>query len=219
VIAYLRGKVIRVYYQQNRAYLEIDVGGLGYEIQILPRWAGQLNPGSLDADSLTPLATTEQWVFTHLQIREDQGQLFGFPDRSSRDLFRILITLNGIGSQSAMALLDTLPVPLFVEAITTGNIRLLSTAPGIGKKTAERLVLELKGRLDSWTTQDPLPLPRPSIREEVELALLPLGYTDREIMAAFRAVAQDTHIDNDPVHDVEYWLAQTLLWLSQHSGS
>jgi len=206
MIAYLNGKITRTYTHQNRYYLDLDVAGVGYEVQILSRWAQELEPY---LDSV-------YHVFTHLQIREDQWLLFGFVNLTERDLFRELISVSGIGAQSALALLDTLTVPLLVEAIVTGNLRVLSKAPGIGKKTAERLTLELKTKLKGWETiagGEPNRLPTESIQEEVELVLTSLGYGESEILQALIAVgATPLPKTGDP----DAWIQETLAWLSQN---
>ena len=152
----LKGTITRIYTQQNRFYLDLEVAGVGYEIQILSRWAQELETQTLEAQEVSPdqsLASQRIYrVITHLQVREDQWLLFGFATIPERDLFRSLMGVSGIGAQSALALLDALDVPLLVEAIVTENTRILSKAPGIGKKTAERLTLELKTKLKGWET-------------------------------------------------------------------
>jgi holliday junction DNA helicase RuvA len=208
MFAYLKGTIARIYAQQNRFYLDFEVGGVGYEVQVLSRWAQALERQLLDN------ADRVYQIMTHLQVREDQWLLFGFATIPERDLFRSLMGVSGIGSQSALALLDALEVPLLVEAIVTENIRALSQAPGIGKKTAERLILELKTKLKGWETiagAQSQSLPSPAIQEEVELALLGLGYTEAEIFQALLAVGETLGKTSDP----DGWLRETLVWLSE----
>ncbi|MFZ9738134.1 MAG: Holliday junction branch migration protein RuvA [Prochlorotrichaceae cyanobacterium] len=211
MIAYLNGTIARIYAQQNRVYLDLEVGGIGYEIQVLSRWA----------ETLDDRLSQECKVLTHLQVREDQWLLFGFATATERDLFRELISVSGIGAQSAIALLDALEINLLLEAIVSGNVRVLSKAPGIGKKTAERLTLELKTKLKGWAAivnsgVESNLLPIEAIQEEVELTLLSLGYTDREIFQALVAVGRETNLTK--TGDPDDWLRETLAWLSQQDA-
>ena len=134
-IAYLKGNVIEVTKNfSNRMILVLEVNNIGYEVQITPRFSRQLaaeNPETLQ-------------VFTHLQIQEDRQILYGFASATERDLFRQLVSVSGIGMQLAIALLDTLGITELVTAIVTSNIPVLTKTPGVGKKTAERIALELK---------------------------------------------------------------------------
>lgn len=185
----------------QRHVLVLVVGGVGYEMQIVGRWATQLQAGE------------HLQVFTHLQIREEQPLLYGFATPAERDLFRQLIAVTGIGPQSALALLDALGLEVLVQSIVTSDVRQLSCAPGVGRKTAERLALELRSKLSSWRTERALPLPDgeafPWV-EEVELTLVALGYGDREIAQALAALAQDP----DPDRPVEEWIRRGIAWLS-----
>ena len=224
MLTFLNGTITRIYTQQNRFYLDLEVAGVGYEVQILSRWAQVLETQILDDQRSQPdpkdqtLETNPERLYrviTHLQVREDQWLLFGFATIPERDLFRSLIGVSGIGAQSALGLLDNLEAPLLVEAIVTENIRALSKAPGIGKKTAERLILELKTKLKGWETiagAKSNPLPSQAIQEEVELALLSLGYTEAEIFQALLAVAETPLAKTS---DPDGWLRESLAWLSQ----
>jgi len=218
----LNGTITRIYTQQNRFYLDLEVAGVGYEVQILSRWAQELETQTLEAQEDSPdqpLANQQIYrVITHLQVREDQWLLFGFATIPERDLFRSLMGVSGIGAQSALALLDALDVPLLVEAIVTENTRILSKAPGIGKKTAERLTLELKTKLKGWETlagSRSNSLPSQAIQEEVELALMSLGYTEAEIFQALLAIGE-TPLGK--TSDPDGWIRECLAWLSQREG-
>ena len=123
-IGYLKGKIVSVAKNfSNRFILLIDVNNVGYEVQIVPSFAGELSP---DNESLVT-------VFTHLQIKEDRQTLFGFASATERDLFRQLISVSGIGTQLAIALLDTLTVQDLVVAVVSSNILALTKTPGVGK--------------------------------------------------------------------------------------
>jgi Holliday junction DNA helicase RuvA len=207
MINYLKGQFVSVGKNyQNRMMLILEVNQTGYEIQI---------PSSF----VQALMSDEQeilQIFTHFYVREDQQQLFGFATPAERDLFSQLISVSGIGTQLAIALLDTLGLEGLVQAIVMGNIEQLSKTPGVGKKTAERIALELKTKLAQWRAASGLPqttnLPDSSIVNDVEMTLLALGYTQAEINRAIAALGQDTTLHKNP--NVEDWIRQAITWLS-----
>ena len=217
MIGYLKGTIAKIHHLGGRSFLWLEVASLGYEIQILGRWGQALEILIIEQND-----RQEYQIFTHLQIREDQWLLFGFESIPERDLFRELINVSGIGTQTAMVLMDGLALPTLVQAIVTGNIRVLCQAPGIGKKTAERLALELKTKLMTWRemsalasglTLDSNTLPIHSIQEEVEMALLALGYTEIEITQALTAVGLQTTLAK--TGNIEDWIRETIAWLSE----
>ena len=216
MIGYLKGTIAKSHHLGGRSFLWLEVASLGYEIQILGRWGRRLEVLIIEQND-----RQEYQIFTHLQIREDQWLLFGFESLPERDLFRELINVSGIGTQTAMALMDGLELPTLIQAIVTGNIRVLCQAPGIGKKTAERLALELKTKLIGWRemsvlasglTLDPGVLPISSIQEEVEMTLLALGYSEIEITQALTAVGIQTTLAK--TGNIEDWIRETIAWLS-----
>jgi len=214
-IAYLKGNVIEVTKNfSNRMILVLDVNNIGYEVQITPRFSRQLaaeNPETLQ-------------VFTHLQIQEDRQILYGFASATERDLFRQLVSVSGIGMQLAIALLDTLGITELVTAIVTSNIPVLTKTPGVGKKTAERIALELKTKLSRWkdipsvevsaevSAVDKSAMPKPEILEDLEMTLSALGYSNEEIAQAISAISQDNLLIKNP--NVEEWLRSAISWLS-----
>ncbi|MFM7438460.1 MAG: Holliday junction branch migration protein RuvA, partial [Snowella sp.] len=138
MINYLKGQVIgTINTPNNRIMLILEVNQIGYELQIPSRLARQLSVKSSEIVQ----------IFTHLQVREDQQTLYGFTSAAERDLFRQLISVSGVGSQMAIALIDTLGLEDLVQAIVSCNVRSLARTPGVGQKTAERLSLELKAKL------------------------------------------------------------------------
>ncbi len=190
----------------NRVTLLLDVNQVGYELQILPRMRMELPPVGENTK-----------IFTHLQVREDQMVLYGFSSLAERDLFRQLISVSGIGTQLAIALLDTLGLQDLIQAIVGGNTRVLAKTPGVGNKTAERIALELKTKLSEWRSQAGL-LSSPSgiaphIQEEVEMTLLALGYTGAEVMQALQAISQDSSLAKQTNSDE--WIRSAIAWLSQ----
>ncbi len=214
-IAYLKGNVIEVTKNfSNRMILVLEVNNIGYEVQITPRFSRQLaaeNPETLQ-------------VFTHLQIQEDRQILYGFASATERDLFRQLVSVSGIGMQLAIALLDTLGITELVTAIVTSNIPVLTKTPGVGKKTAERIALELKTKLSQWkdipsvevsaevSAANQSAMPKPEILEDLEMTLSALGYSNEEIAQAISAISQDNLLIKNP--NVEEWLRSAISWLS-----
>lgn len=208
MISYLRGILADVQKPGNhKIIVTLEVNQMGYDLQVAARQMA----------NLPPLGETVQ-LFSHLYVRDDQLVLFGFGQRSERDLFLRLTAVSGIGPQMALALLDTLGDQDLAQAIVTGNTRLIAKAPGVGSKTAERIVLELKTKLQDWQTpggltSDPTGGPIASIHEEIELTLGALGYTQTEILKALQAVAQHTTASKS--HDPETWVREAIAWLSR----
>ena len=210
MISYIKGKAIEITKSTtNRIILIMEANQIGYEIQIASRLARKL---SLETEETIQ-------IFTHQQIREDQQILYGFASVAERDLFRQLIGVSGIGTQSAIALIDSLGINDLVGAIVNNNLPTLTKAPGIGKKTAERLVLELKTKLAHWREVEGVQistatrvLPKTEIIEELEMTLLALGYTQEEIEQALSAISQDNQLLKNP--NVEEWIRSAISWLS-----
>ena len=117
-------------------WLLVDVGGIGYELQ-----------ASMTTFSALPKTGTEVVLFAHQVVRDDAHQLFGFAQRSERDVFRQLLKVNGVGAKVALAILSGMDVTTLGRCILEGDTTSLARLPGIGKKTAERLVIELRDRL------------------------------------------------------------------------
>lgn len=206
MISYLKGIVAGIQNNSgNRQTLTLEVNGLGYDLQIPARLAKQL-----------PNSGGEVQIFTHYQIREEIPLLYGFGSPGERDLFRHLLSVSGVGAASAIALLDTLELPDLVQAIIANNVQLLIQAPGVGKKTAERLCLELKSKLVEWRKTAGFFVatggPAPGILEEVQMTLLALGYTANEVSHALHVVSEDIGLPKDSF--VEEWIKQAISHLS-----
>lgn len=159
----------------------IDVGGVGYEIDVpmstlydLPDMGGRVT------------------LYTHLAIRDDAHVLYGFLTAQERMAFRALIKVTGVGARTALAVLSGMSVPELASAVTRQEAGMLTRVPGIGKKTAERLLLELRGKLGADLPSDPS---RPaSGREDVLNALLSLGYSGSESQAALKALPEGVDV-------------------------
>jgi holliday junction DNA helicase RuvA len=199
MISYLKGIAIQIQTpSNNKTILILEVDRMGYELQIPQRMMMEVD------------LNAEIQVFTHQQVREDAISLYGFSSAAERDLFRQLISVSGVGASLAIALLDKLGLADTVSAIVTSNIQRLSTAPGIGKKTAERLALELRSKLGQWRIasglSESLPLTslNATMQAEVEMTLLALGYTNDEIRHALQVISQDSLMVKS--QNIEDWL-------------
>ena len=179
MIARLRGKVIEAY--PNR--LVVDVHGVGYEVSV---------PLST-FDRLHAVEGLEVDLRTHLHIRETAHTLYGFASEEERDVFLMLIErVSGIGPAIAMAVLSGLPVARFKSCVVAGNVAELSRIKGLGKKTAERIVLELKDKVgvtDTW--QDAAAGAVSPSAADAELALIALGYKQVDARKAVRKVLEE----------------------------
>lgn len=128
--------------EKKPPFLLIDVAGVGYEVQ-----------ASMQTFSQLPETGSSIILHTHFIVREDAHLLFGFSHQHERSLFRALLKVNGIGPKSALAILSSMETEKFVRCITEKNSDALQRLPGIGKKTAERLIIEMQDRLDDWKMQ------------------------------------------------------------------
>jgi holliday junction DNA helicase RuvA len=176
MIASLRGVLQR----KSPTEIVLDVGGVGYGLSIPLSTFEQLgDPGS------------ETSLFTHLHVREDALQLFGFATESERDAFRMLISVTGIGPRMAQSILSGISVADLREHLVKGNLPALTAVPGIGRKLAERLVLELREKVTRISPEAAgLPSmadPRERVRVEALLALTSLGYSRPSAEKALRA--------------------------------
>ncbi|MFV0605437.1 MAG: Holliday junction branch migration protein RuvA [Niabella sp.] len=138
MIAYLKGK----FTSKNPSAVIMDVGGIGYEVHI-----------SLNTYS-TLLSLEEGLLFTHLLIKEDAHLLYGFADVKEKDIFLALISVSGIGANTARLILSYMKPNEIIAAIIQGNSNALEKIKGIGKKTAERAILELKDKIGKQSTSD-----------------------------------------------------------------
>jgi len=162
----------------------VDTGGVGYEIFV---------PAG------SPLLLAREGepvrVFTVMIVKEDEMSLYGFADRESVDLFRMLITVSGVGAKAAMAILSAMSAAEAVRAITFGDAVLLTKANGVGKKSAERIILELSDKLGSLAGDiapeaGKRPVSSGPQPEAIEV-LISLGYSRSEAGAAVMGVAED----------------------------
>lgn len=185
------GRITGTLLEKKAPELLVDVAGIGYEVQA-------------PMSTFYQLPATGQGVVlhTHLVVREDAHQLFGFFEQQERELFRALIKVNGIGPKVALAILSGVPADEFVRLVHNNDVSALTKIPGIGKKTAERLVLDMRDRLKSWQSTgagaDDVALPGPDMAsdsrqgsEEAETALIALGYKPAEAARMVVRVLRD----------------------------
>ncbi len=170
MIGTLLGVVVEV---QPESVL-LDVGGVGYEVHCHSRTVAALQA----ADGATR-------VFTDLQLRNDLLRLYGFPDARERDWFRLLCGVHHVGAKGAMAILGTLGVEAFADAVAIGDSASVQRAPGIGKRTAERVVLELKGKVPALGAVR-MPSGEAGVQQDAVLALTGLGYPAEMSLTAVR---------------------------------
>ena len=158
-------------------HVVVDVHGVGYEIDVPMSTLYQL-PGT-GADVV---------LLTHLMVREDAHQLYGFATEGERNVFRQLLKISGVGARTALAVLSGMSVPELQQAVAQQDGGRLTRIPGIGKKTAERLLLELKDKLDITVV---MTAPGAASSTDVANALLALGYNDREVSWALKQLPPD----------------------------
>lgn len=179
----------------------IDAGGVGYEVEVTTATAANLAA----AERSVPVT-----LHTHLIAREDAQTLYGFANAGERDLFRALIKVAGVGPRLGMALLSTISPAEFSAALATGNVAAITRVPGIGKRTAERLVVELRDKADALAiSANGGGAPQDPVAEAVQ-ALLALGYRDGEATAAVAAAQQTLAEQNVEAPSVEQILHAAL---------
>jgi len=190
MIGRIRGKLISL----DEHTILVDVGGVGYEMEVTANTLAAL-----------PGVGQDVVVHTHLSIREDAHSLFGFASVGERDLFRTLIKINGVGPKLALALLAGMDVADLARCIRDADVARLVKLPGIGRKTAERLVVELRDRIEDLVTIPEAvrpPTREPATRlviEEAERALIQLGYRPAEASRAIGGAYLEGHSTEDVV--------------------
>ena len=177
------GRISGVLLEKNPPQVLVDAQGVGYEIDV-PMSTFYNLPGLGEKVTL----------FTHLVVREDAHLLFGFAGDAERKVFRQLLKVSGIGARTALSVLSGMSVGDLAQAVTMQDVGRLTKVPGIGKKTAERLLLELKGKLGIELAASVDVHRLPSAGSDVLNALLALGYNEREALAATRQLAAESSV-------------------------
>lgn len=173
MIGSLRGVVLE---RLNDSKVLLEVNGLGYLVHVTPKTLGELEP------------TTKAFLFVHHHVREDAESLFGFSDRDERQCFEVLIATHGVGPTMAMAVLATHSPRALIDIVASGDIAALTLVPGVGKKTAERLLIELKSRLQLNVLDTANKVGGSSAVGDVRDALAGLGYMADEIRDVLREI-------------------------------
>ena len=185
MISWLKGEKVHTWKISSRKGVVLNVGGVGYEIQLLPK----------QIDKAEVLNEFELWI--HQIDREDGTSLYGFIEVNQRDLFREIISVNGIGPQIGMAMLEEFEVPQLVNAIENKESNLLTKTQGIGKRIAERLIVELRNKLQRFTDKNNTIHENKKDTEanqfskyidEIYLILNSLGYVDNEIKESIKII-------------------------------
>lgn len=195
MIGRLTGFVI----ESGPGQLLLDVGGVGYDVEI------SLSTYTQVAENEGPVT-----IHTHLVVRDDAHLLYGFTSNGEREMFRTLIKVNGVGPRMALGILSGLDSASFARAVTGNDVKALTALPGVGKKTAERLIIEMRDKVGSFElsgSDNPSTI-KMSVKEDAESALIGLGYRPQE---ATRAVS----LVSEPTEDVESLIRQALKLLMQ----
>jgi Holliday junction DNA helicase RuvA len=162
--------------------LLIDVNGVGYEVDV-----------PMSSFYNLPALGERVTLLTHFVVREDAQQLFGFLTAAERATFRLLVKISGVGPRTALAILSGLSVAELAQAVSLQDGGRLVKVPGIGKKTAERLLLELKGKLGPDLSLPPAAAVS-AAQTDIVQALMALGYNEREAQAALKALPADVGV-------------------------
>ena len=185
MISWLKGQIIENWHLSSKRGVILNVGGVGYEVQLLSKQLEIIDKSNLQ----------EYWI--HQINRDESTNLYGFTDINQRDLFRKVITVNGIGPQIGMALLEDLEVNQLVDAIKGNDLNLLTKSQGIGKRIAERLVVELKNKLQQFVEDKETNNVNKNLKksnnfekyiEEISSILNSLGYIDNEIKESIKFI-------------------------------
>ena len=180
MIGRLRGKLLEI----QPPDILLDVAGVGYEVQVPMTTLYEL-----------PEVGSELSLFTHFVVREDAQLLFGFLQERDRSLFRHLIKVNGVGPKLGLAILSGLDAASFARAVQREDTSALVQLPGVGRKTAERLLIEMRDKLADWLLElDEAPVAGKAIdiESEAESALVALGYKPAEASKAVAAANDGT---------------------------
>ncbi len=190
--AYLRGKVAL----KTAHYIVIDVQGVGYKVFVPARMAQALTPQQ------------EATVHTYLAVREDALTIYGFTEPEALSLFELLLTVTGVGPKLALSIVDGAKTSVLYQAIMENELTQLTRIPGIGKKTAQRLVLELREKIPALGPELPelgtasQVVGNQSVQSQVIAALTSLGYRTEEALGAMRAAERQAPEKSTRVDDL-----------------
>lgn len=190
MIRYIKGTLE----EAGTDHIVVENHGIGYLVSVPASVAGQLPPAGGSVK-----------IYTYLYIREDLMELYGFLTKDDLNIFQLLIRVNGIGPKGALAILSTVSADDLRLAVMTGDEKTIAKAPGVGKKTAQKLIIELKDKMKLEDMYDDAQAFAPSAggaadaAQEAVLALTALGYSDSEALAAVRRVKVTEGMDSEDV--------------------
>ncbi|MEZ6004847.1 MAG: Holliday junction branch migration protein RuvA [Planctomycetota bacterium] len=185
---FLEGQVA----SRRAASLTLNVGGIGFELRV-PLGVPMPPPGE------------RARLYTHLAVREDAHTLYGFPDLETRDLFRLLLKVRGVGPGMALAVLSGLTRDEFLEAVLRDDAKTLQGIKGVGKKTAEQILLDLKDRAEAFAAHSPASTGRPATGggqapagnvEDAIMALVSIGYSEKDARTRVQKAAESVDPDD-----------------------
>jgi len=176
------GKLTGILSDKNPPQVIVDCGGVGYEVQV-----------PMSTFYNLPASGQKVVLLTHFVVREDAQILYGFATHTEREAFRELIKITGVGPRMALAVLSGLSVAELAQTVTLQDSARLTKVPGIGKKTAERLLLELKGKLGADMGAAAAAAASPA-QSDILQALIALGYNDKEAALALKALPADVGV-------------------------
>lgn len=185
MIGSIRGRLL----EKNPLQILVETNGVGYEIDVPMSTLYNL-----------PDIGAEVFLYTHYVVREDAELLFGFSTKAERSLFRLLIRISGIGPKIALSILSGISASILAQAVSQAEPGLLTRIPGVGKKTAERIVLELKGKIDTVVGSADSQTPTSGAKADIISALVSLGYSEREALQAVKGLAADVTV-NDGIRE------------------
>lgn len=170
MISSLTGRVVA----KDASGCVIDVGGVGFRVLM-----------STSAVATLPAEGREASLLTHLHVREDELSLYGFAEPLEREVFLALLSVSGVGPKVALAALSALRPDALLDAVARGDAAFIASVPGIGKKTAERIVVDLKDRFGNAGVREAAAVPASGVRE-AEQALLAMGFSAAEVATALK---------------------------------
>jgi Holliday junction DNA helicase RuvA len=178
------GRLAGVLLEKNPPQILVEAGGVGYEIEV-----------PMSTFYNLPASGERVTLLTHLVVREDAHLLYGFGTEAERRAFRQLLKISGVGARIALSVLSGLSVAELVEAVAMQESGRLVKVPGIGRKTAERLLLELKGKLGDFVGGVAINRQKP-VASDVMTALLALGYSDKEAQLAVKQMPEGLSVSD-----------------------
>ncbi|MFV1921005.1 MAG: Holliday junction branch migration protein RuvA [Methylotenera sp.] len=181
MIARLNGLII----EKAPPLIVLECAGVGYEVEV-----------PMSTFYHLPELGSKVTLLTHMVVREDAQLLYGFGTQQEKDTFRQLLKVNGIGAKSALSILSGVSIDDLIAAISSQDVTLLTRIPGVGKKTAERLLLELKDKFDIVAGLGSASGAAKSATQDVLNALIALGYNEREALASVKGLEADISVSD-----------------------